>query len=116
MANYRQMQFICDCGKRDSKLIPTSSIYDTDEYPRCCDKTMAPLHVSQSQQLHYVIGDITPYKSVIDGDIISSRSHHRAHMSKHGVIEVGNEKMDHIKPPGYQKGDLRERLKYNLRK
>jgi hypothetical protein len=40
----------------------------------------------------YVIPDIQPYKSVITGEVIGSRSQHRSHLKQHGCIEVGNEK------------------------
>lgn len=39
-----------------------------------------------------VMPDISPYKSIIDGREISSRSRHRAHLKENGCIEVGNEK------------------------
>lgn len=42
---------------------------------------------------YYVMPDIQPYKSVITGEIIGSRSKHRAHLKQHNCIEVGNEKM-----------------------
>ena len=38
-----------------------------------------------------VIGDIKPYKSMITGETIGSRSTHRAHLRAHGYTEVGNE-------------------------
>lgn len=41
----------------------------------------------------FVQGDIQPYKSMITGEMITSRSHHRAHLRQHGCIEVGNEKI-----------------------
>lgn len=40
---------------------------------------------------YYVMGDIQPYKSMIDGTMITSRSHHRMHLKQHGCIEVGND-------------------------
>ncbi len=40
-----------------------------------------------------VIGDITPYQSMVDGTQITSRSHHREHLRAHGCIEVGNERL-----------------------
>ncbi len=46
-----------------------------------------------------IIPDIQPYKSMIDGSIIGSRSHHRAHLKAHNCIEVGNE-TKHLKPFG----------------
>lgn len=38
-----------------------------------------------------VIGDIKPYRSIIDGRVITSRSKHREHLAAHGCREVGNE-------------------------
>lgn len=46
-----------------------------------------------------IMGDIRPYKSVIDGSEITSRSRHREHLQQHGCIEVGNEKPKPIPPP-----------------
>ena len=40
---------------------------------------------------HYVMPDIQPYKSMIDGRMIESRSQHRAHLKANNCIEVGNE-------------------------
>ncbi len=42
-------------------------------------------------RLHYVMPDIQPYKSMIDGRMITSRSEHRAHLKANNCIEVGNE-------------------------
>ena len=38
-----------------------------------------------------VMPDIQPYKSMIDGREITSRSRHREHLRAHGCIEIGNE-------------------------
>ncbi len=38
-----------------------------------------------------IMGDIQPYRSMIDGSIINSRSQHRRHLREHGCIEVGND-------------------------
>jgi hypothetical protein len=39
-----------------------------------------------------IMPDIQPYKAVgIDGSWVTSRSHHRALLKQHGMIEVGNE-------------------------
>ena len=45
-----------------------------------------------------VATDIQPYQSMVTGEMITSRSHHRAHLKQHGVVEVGNEKMPTPKP------------------
>lgn len=39
----------------------------------------------------YIIPDIQPYKSMITGEMITSRSHHREHLRQHNVQEIGNE-------------------------
>ncbi len=63
---------------------------------------------------HYVQPDITPYKSMIDGRMITSRSQHRAHLKENGCIEVGNEdptrEMRRQKP----KNTRLERLKWEV--
>lgn len=41
---------------------------------------------------YYIAPDIKPYQSVITGEYITSRSHHRAHLKQHNAIEVGSEK------------------------
>ncbi len=46
----------------------------------------------------YVIPDIQPYRSAITGEIIGSRSIHRAHLKQYGCIEVGNERLPPRKP------------------
>lgn len=38
-----------------------------------------------------VIPDIAPYQSMITGETIKSRSHHREHLRQHGCVEIGNE-------------------------
>ena len=40
---------------------------------------------------YYVMPDIQPYTSMIDGSLITSRSHHRMHLKQHGCVEVGND-------------------------
>ena len=39
----------------------------------------------------HVIPDIKPYRSMIDGSMIGSRSTHREHLRQHGCVEVGND-------------------------
>ncbi len=40
---------------------------------------------------YMVLPDIQPYKSMIDGSLITSRSVHRSHLKQHGCVEVGND-------------------------
>lgn len=38
-----------------------------------------------------VMADIQPYQSMVTGEMITSRSHHRAHLKQHQMVEIGNE-------------------------
>lgn len=38
-----------------------------------------------------IVRDIDPYKSMVTGEMITSRSKHRDHLRAHGVVEVGND-------------------------
>ncbi len=38
-----------------------------------------------------VMGDIAPYRSMVDGSEIGGRAQHRAHLREHRLIEIGNE-------------------------
>lgn len=49
--------------------------------------------VTPPRKIH-LISDIQPYKSMIDGHMVTSRSEHRTHLRDHNCIEVGNEKME----------------------
>lgn len=54
----------------------------------------------KGKKTHYnLILDIQPYKSMVDGTMITSRSQHREHLQKHNCFEVGNEKMQNTPPP-----------------
>lgn len=58
-------------------------------------------YVPELRASHYIMGDIQPYKSMVDGSIIGSRSVHREHLRAHGCIEVGNE-TKYLKPKPLQ--------------
>ena len=47
---------------------------------------------------YHIMGDIQPYRSQIDGSVITSRSRHREHLRAHGCIEVGNDSSLHRQP------------------
>lgn len=51
----------------------------------------------------FIMGDIQPYRSMIDGSLITSRSRHREHLKEHGCIEIGNDSSLHnARPHQYQ--------------
>lgn len=39
----------------------------------------------------HVMSDIKPYRSMIDGREITSRSKHRDHLKAYGCVEIGND-------------------------
>jgi putative FmdB family regulatory protein len=45
----------------------------------------------------FVAADMSPYRSMITGEMISSRSQHRDHLKAHNCIEIGNE-TKYLKP------------------
>jgi len=65
--------------------------------PKTLELVPADEYVSPAQQLHYVMPDIQPYRSMADGSYITSRSAHREHLKVHNCIEVGNE-TKYLKP------------------
>jgi len=73
------------CGKEDS-IYRAVAERDRD-IPSCeCGGT-----VQRVVSAPYVAADMTPYKSMITGEMITSRSQHRTHLKEHGCIEIGNE-------------------------
>jgi len=95
-------RFIWDKDKRD--FVPASEYY-------------AP---SESNSA-YVMPDIQPYQSMIDGSMITSRSKHREHLRANNCIEIGNEtkylKPKPVAPPPGLSETLRqvaaEKLRYS---
>lgn len=55
----------------------------------------------------HVMPDIRPYKNMINGRIITSRSEHRQLLRDHGCVEIGNEKMD---PPAPVQSNCRREV------
>lgn len=47
----------------------------------------------------YVMPDIQGYKSMATGEWIISRSEHREHLKRHGLVEIGNEKIENKPRP-----------------
>lgn len=57
-----------------------------------------------------IVPDIQPYKSMITGERIASRSRHREHLRNHGCIEVGNETPKAAPPPSRVSSEQRKRM------
>ena len=43
-----------------------------------------------SRRAHIVVDDLKPYKSMLDGEMISGRREHREHLRKNDMQEVGS--------------------------
>lgn len=81
------------CGKIDDIF---RKIADYDNLPLCCGEK-----VKRVISAVYVPQEFQPYKSMIDGRMITDRGEHRRHLKNNGCVEVGNESMeqktDHFK-------------------
>lgn len=75
----------CDKCGNETDIYRTISAYN-DDLPVCCDETMR-----RKITAPHVLVDIQPYRSMITGEMITSRSQHRDHLKDHGMIEMGNE-------------------------
>lgn len=40
-----------------------------------------------------IMSDIEPYQSIETGEMIGSRSHHREHLKRNNLVELGNERV-----------------------
>ena len=63
---------------------------------------------------YFIMPDISPYKSTVTGEVIESRSKHREHLKRHGLVEIGNEKPKPGKLPDV--GGRREAIVENLKR
>ena len=98
----------CACGR--VKEIFRS--YEERDVPETCDCGEAMKRVFLPPR---VMRDIEGYVSPIDGKFVSSRSEHREHMKRHGVMELGNEKPKLGKfEPSIPRESIRAELKNNL--
>ena len=79
-----------ECGRGDEVY---RRVDDRDNLPAHCGKPMARVIVAPM-----VAADIQPYRSMIDGTWITSRSQHRDHLREHRCVELGNDVPKDIKP------------------
>lgn len=79
------------CGKTEDVF---RSIKDYDDLPFCCGRKMG-----RRVTAPMVIADIQPYRSMATGEYVQGRRQHRDHLKRHGLIEVGNEKLENKPRP-----------------
>lgn len=98
----------CECGAV-KEILRTYAERDVPE-PCECGQQMKRVWLPSR-----VMRDIEGYVSPIDGKWVGSRSEHREHMKKHGVIELGNEKpkLGAFKP-SVPREAIREEIKNNV--
>lgn len=97
----------CDtCGEEQDFY---RCVAEYDQLPECCGATVKRvIHAS------YLQASFNTYKSPVDGSIIDDKSKHREHKRKHGLIEVGNEKLDQPATKKQDVGGLKEEIVRNL--
>ena len=75
---------ICkECGKTDSIF---RKIAQYNDLPKCCGEM-----VSRVISAPFVPQEFKPYKSMIDGRIITDRGEHKRHLRNNGCTEIANE-------------------------
>lgn len=82
------------CPSCDQRMVEYRSVENRHDGPICACGTKTEKVISQPSM---VVPDIQPYRSMIDGSMITSRSRHREHLRQHNCIEVGNE-LKELKP------------------
>lgn len=80
------------CAKCGAEQDVYRAFKDYDDLPTCCGEPMR-----RKLTAPYVRGDIQPYRSMVTGKMVNSRSEHRAMLQQHKLVEVGNE-TQYLKP------------------
>lgn len=76
----------------------------------------AELYTPERVAAHVVMPDKAGYVSPLDGSYVDGRAAHRAHMRKHGVIEVGNEPLRNPATRAVDERKHRESLRRDIAK
>jgi hypothetical protein len=90
------------CQKKEDIFLTLARYNDL---PQCCGVTVERIITAP-----HVVADIQPYKSMITGEMITSRSQHRSHLKQHGMVEVGDEKIPEQPKALPDVGGLKEEL------
>lgn len=81
--------YVMVCGECGNEYDIYRTVAKMDEdLPVCCGKQTKRKIVAPN-----IAPDIAPFISPVDGKLVSGRSDRREHMKRHGLIEVGNEKL-----------------------
>lgn len=101
--------YVVRCDKCGEETEIIRSLANYDDLPSHCGEKMRRVIVAPM-----VIADIQPYKSMITGEMITSRSQHKSHLKQHGCTEVGNEPMTARKTPWIQEKKQKEALRTEI--
>ena len=87
---------ISACGAKKDEWLAIWNIKPEDAdaawSAKCALDEKVAMQGDQIVQNYGIIAEIQPYRSQIDGSMITSRKQHRNHLKNNGCIEVGNEK------------------------
>jgi hypothetical protein len=65
-----------------------------------CEQAWVDKEAQKRRDAPTVISDVSPFQSMVDGTMITSRSQYREHLKRHGKVEVGNDyQMSKPTPP-----------------
>jgi len=92
---------------RDGKLVAKSEAMLADVVKKNRNRSELPAPM--------VMGDLKPYRNVIDGKEVDGRVAHREFLKRNNVIEIGNEKME-AKKVGPAKGEIGREIKETIEK
>lgn len=85
-------EYVCRCGRAEEIV---RSVKDhTPTIPCECGQDMR-----QRITAPHVIPDIEPYRSMMTGERIKGRAHHKQHLREHNLIEIGNERVERKRKP-----------------
>lgn len=61
-----------------------------------------------------VMGDLTEHRNIATGEVVSSRSRHREILREHGLVELGNERIEPRRPyePQGVEQDMKQAFDY----
>jgi len=80
------------CGDRQEIVRPVK------EHTRTIPCESCGREMDQELGFSHLIPDIQPYQSMVTGERIRGRAHHKRHLREHGLVEVGNERLPERKP------------------
>ena len=89
-----------NCGWSEGNAVAKKQQSDKDKYLEFWGYTLGTPEAEEAwkqkqemtrRESAMVISDIEGYVSQVDGSWIKSRSHHRAHLKEHRMIELGND-------------------------